>query len=656
MLVTLELAGKRPIYLQPSFVEDAALLLRARVKRDGYLNPFLTLRLTLAGGGQVHMRAQDLLENPLPRSLQITEARFEIHKGLLYYYETLQFEGLESLSEKQARTYFVETETLIHLKRARIYTPERLEGSLSSLAEILDQQGYRDAKVDASDLHRDDRTGAISVRIRVQQGPKFFVRTVREEFFFSDTNAPLQTTVIAPDKPYSRLWQQDFVLSLKTNLYRLGYPDTSVEMKTLQQDAQINRVKMDLLATVRSGPLVRIGGLEFRGQKRTSRALMARRVRVERGELLNPIQVEAGRYRLAKLGIFDSVELDYRPLGPDSRQVIYRVKEGKTIDVSLLLGWGSYELLRGGVEANLNNLWGLAHHANIQAVQSFKSSSGQFLYTIPEWIGRDVDLFFDASALRREEVDFTRLEYGGGTGLHKYLQSASTDASIRYNYRILNALDFSSVQEVATEGLTNPAVGSITIDLKHDRRDNPLYPHRGYKIFLTLETATSYLGGDANFQRVELSTSWHHPLGGGRYLSLGLSQGSDITFGSPANNLPFNSRFFPGGQNSIRGYNEGEASPRNAAGQLVGAETYTLGTVELEQALTPKWSLVVFSDSLGFAHRIQQYPWDTGLFSVGGGVRWHTIIGPVRLEYGYNLNPRPGDPSGTLLFSIGYPF
>jgi outer membrane protein assembly factor BamA len=240
--------------------------------------------------------------------------------------------------------------------------------------------------------------------------------------------------------------------------------------------------------------------------------------------------------------------------------------------------------------------------------------------------------------------------------LHKYFQPAATDVVLRYNYRILNALDFSSVEGVASEGLTNPAVGSITFEAKHDRRDNPLYPRNGYKVFLTLETATEYLGGDANFQRVELSTSWHHPLGGGRYLSLGLSQGADITFGSPANNLPFNSRFFPGGENSIRGYKEGEASPRNPQGQLVGAETYTLGTVEVEQALTAKWSLVVFSDSLGFARRIQQYPWDTGLFSVGGGLRWRTIIGPVRLEYGYNLNPRPGDPTGTLLFSLGYPF
>src|SRR6266581_5977297 len=78
--------------------------------------------------------------------------------------------------------------------------------------------------------------------------------------------------------------------------------------------------------------------------------------------------------------------------------------------------------------------------------------------------------------------------------------------------------------------------------------------------------------------------------------------------------------------------------------------------IEFEQALTPKWSLVLFSDSLGIARRVENYPFDTGLFSVGGGLRWKTIIGPIRMEYGYNLNPRPGDPVGTLQFSLGFPF
>jgi outer membrane protein assembly complex protein YaeT len=655
-LRTVELGGGKPEYFGGTFVEDSALILTARVKRDGFLKPTITIRLKLADGAEMQMTASDLLENPLPRQLRVVKARFHIEKGVLYYYQDLEFSRLKSIPEKQARSYFLETEALFHLKRARIYTPERLKHGISSLTDILDQQGYQNAKAEAKELQLDDKSGAVRVRVDVEEGPKFLVRSVREQLLSEGASQPELLRTIHPDRPYSKLWVQDFSLGLKTNEFQRGYPDASVDIKTLKQEQQQDRILVDLQATVKSGSQVRISGVEFQGYKKTKPWLLKRRVRIQRGELLDPIRVENGRYRLARLGVFDTVGLDYRNVDEHDRSVIYRLKEAKTLNVSLLFGWGSYELLRGGVEATLNNLWGLAHHAEFTAIQSFKSSSGNFLYTVPELIGKDVDLFFNGSALRRIEVDFTRLEYGGGAGLHKYFQSTATDVSGRYNYQILSAQEFSNFQEVASEGLTNPAVGSVIFEIKHDRRDNPLYPHRGYKIFATVETAGRVIGGDANYERVEISSSWHHSFGGGRYISLGLSHGVDVSFGSPANNLPFNKRFFPGGANSIRGYQEGEASPYNSFDQIVGAETYTLGSVELEQALTPSWSIVLFSDSLGYAHSIDNYPFDAGLYSVGVGLRWRTIIGPIRLEYGHNLNPRPQDPSGTLQFSLGFPF
>ena len=178
---------------------------------------------------------------------------------------------------------------------------------------------------------------------------------------------------------------------------------------------------------------------------------------------------------------------------------------------------------------------------------------------MPESIGNDVDVFLNATGLRREEISFTRLEYGGGLGAHKYYKPFATDLTVRYNYQILNASEVNGI--VASEGMTNTRVGAIITEIKHDRRDNPLYPSKGYKVFSTIELATEYLAGDVNYQRIELSSSWHQPLGGGRLLSLGLSHGVVLTVGNPAQDLPFNKRFFPGGQNSIRGYTEGEASP-----------------------------------------------------------------------------------------------
>jgi outer membrane protein insertion porin family len=654
MLSTLELAGNKPEFFSSSFVEDASLILTSRVKRDGYLNPRMDIRLELSDGARLSTDAQKLLETPLPRHLKVVSVRFQIHKGVLYYFRSLDIADLNSVSIKTARSYFFETEPLFSSKHSRAFTPEGLRRGLSSLTDVLDRQGYQDAKAEATNVRTNDHTGAVEVSIKVQEGRKYFIHSIREEFV--GNTQPSQNLTLKTNQPYSRIWLQDFSLGIKTNQYHLGYPDTTVELHTLPPANALGETHKDLVAVVKTGPQVRIGALEFDGGLKTSRRLLKRSVRIAKGELLDPTRVEQGRYRLARLGVFDGIDLSYRSETEQLRDVIFGLQEAKRINVSLLFGWGSYELLRGGVDVEANNLWGLAHHAEVKAIQSFKASSGDFTYTVPELVGRDIDLFVNGTGLRREEISFTRLEYGGGIGLHKYLPAASTDVTTRYSYQILNASDFSAVQEVGSEGLTNPAVGAITTEIKHDRRDNPLYPRRGYKVFLTLETATSYIGGDANYERIELSPSWHHPLGGGLTLSLGFSHGVIDAFGSPANNLPFNKRFFPGGENSIRGFQEGQASPRNQFGQLVGAETFTLGTVELEQALTAKWSLVLFSDNLGFARHLDHYPMDSALFSVGGGIRWRTLIGPIRLEYGRNLNPRPGDPSGTLQFSLGFPF
>jgi outer membrane translocation and assembly module TamA len=289
----------------------------------------------------------------------------------------------------------------------------------------------------------------------------------------------------------------------------------------------------------------------------------------------------------------------------------------------------------------------------LKAIQSFKSTSAEYLYTMPELLGEDFDVFLNASGLRREEIAFTRKEFGGGAGVSRSFPAISTDLSARYNYQVLNA----TRQEIPPEfGLREANVGSLIFDLRHDRRDNPLTPRAGYKIFASMEAASEFLLGDVDFQRMELNVSYHHPLTRLQWIHFGVSHGFITTVSSPATDLPVNRRFFPGGDSSIRGYQFGEAAPRDGNGELVGGETYTIANLEFEQGLTPTWSIVFFFDALGQATSIDQWPVDEGLYSAGLGVRWKSLIGPVRLEYGHNLNPRDEDPSGTLHLSIGFPF
>jgi outer membrane protein insertion porin family len=653
-IATLRPEKERPLYYDANFIEDAALLIFSDLRRGGYLKPHLVVQVTLDDNSTRQFEWAESGREPLPRPLKAHKVRFRVFKGRLYLFESIQFEGLQHLTLDQARAFFVETGTLVPLRSNRIYTPERLRQGLDNLKETLERRGYASNKVEVLELRQDDTNGNVSVRIGVEEGSQFIVRSIRKELYLETTNRLENAVLVTTNSIFSPVWVQDLKRSLKTVYFHQGYPDCSVDVTITNATPESTVKKLDLLVKVFTGPLVALNNVKFEGYKKTRLSTLQRRVRLEESNRLDRVRVEEGRYRLARLGIFDSVELRYDLIDEHERDVVYTVKEGKRLDFSILAGWGSYEMLRGGVELEQFNMFGLAHHSRLRLIQSFRSSSADYNYNVPDFFGHDIDLFLIASGLRRQEVSFVREEYGGGLGARKYFKATSSDLSLRYQYQVLNAAD--TAPGVAVAGLTNASAGTVIAELRHDRRDNPLYPRHGYKVFSHFELGSSYLGGDANYQRYEVATSWVLPLYNGAWMNFGLSHGLVFPMGSREQDLPFDRRFFPGGENSIRGYQEGGASPRDATGQFVGAESCVLGNIEFEQSLTRSISVVLFSDSLGTARDISNYPFNQGLFSVGGGLRWRTLVGPIRLEYGYNLNPRPSDPSGTLHFSMGFPF
>jgi outer membrane protein assembly complex protein YaeT len=649
----LEYQDQPPLFFDADF-EDARLILASRMRDDGYLKPSVAVEIRLEDGTTVKHVWSGTDSESLPRTIRANRVHFRLEPGVHYHYRQILFTGLSVFDQEQARAYFVEAAGLLRLKRNRVFSPERLDRSVANLQTALHQRGYRDAKVSVARLERNDRTGAVIAEIEVIQGHKFVVRSARGEVYFDDASTPSEMRTNALAEVYSRRWAQDYALGIKTNYYRQGYPETAVNLRIVNSETTDEIKFLDLLAEVKTGPPVRVGMVGFEGASRTKISAIRKRVSLRTGLLLDRMEAERGRYRLSRLGGFDRVELDYEPVDTNTWNVTYSLTEGKRMDVSLLFGFGSYDLLRGGIELNQYDLWGRAHYSRLRLVQSFRSSSGDYTYTIPEPFGEGLDLFLNASALRREEVSFVRLEYGGGVGVRKRLVRIGADATLRYNYGILQATDTGS--SFRTIGAEKPTVGEFILDLTHDRRDNPLNPQRGYRLSANLEWASPWLGGEVGFQRAELAASGHLPLGAGRWIHAGVRHGVAATLDRADDNLPFARRFFPGGENSVRGFKEGEASPRDQDGNIIGAETYVSGSVELEQAITPKWSLVGFVDGVGFARDLRDYPGNEKLFSAGGGVRWKTVIGPLRVEYGHNLNPRPKDPRGTWQFSLGCPF
>ncbi len=652
-LKILQAEKQAPPFYSTDFVEDAATLLLGSLRDDGWLQAEVQARLTLRNGAlEVHRWGLDTPPT-IPQPIEAQAVRFQVRRGVRFFYQSLEFEGLRVLEKDEARRFFIPTESLIRLRGFRVFSPAGLRRGISSLTDALELKGYLQAAVAIEEDSRNPTTGAVRIRIRVQEGLPTVVGNVRVHISRPDVADPEERT-LPGGMPYSRFWQQDLVRRLRTEQSQHGHLDVQVNVSTSPPAPGGTNQVVEVEARVDTGPVVRLGQVRLEGLQRTRPSIVRRRIPLPPGEPINAVAAESARQRLYRLGILDHVELHFAPDAPaEVRDAVFELKEGRDMEVNLLLGYGSYEMLRGGAEFEWNNLFGLAHGIRLRGLKSFKSTAGNALYTVPEILGEDLTASAEAKVLLREEISFDREEYGGSAGLSRFLPPLRSTIGLRYNLEFLRATD---VHGDLPSSFQESRVAGFIFDFKHDGRDNPVMPRRGFKLFGNLEVSSDALGANVEYQRLEVSSAWHHQLPWTQILHLGIGHGVAFTPGDPADELPLNRRFFPGGENTVRGYQYGEAAPRNASGDLVGAETYLLGNLELEQPLTPHWSVVAFLDAVGVAEHLDDYPFDEVLWSVGGGIRLRTVVGPVRLEYGYNPDPRPDDPQGTIQFSFGFPF
>ncbi|MBC7366987.1 MAG: BamA/TamA family outer membrane protein [Undibacterium sp.] len=647
------LGDQRSSTLDANAVEDAAFLLMSALSEDGYLKPTIEAELTRTDGTALTVRFEG--ENPaaFPRPLVVRAATFKVHRGVRYHLTSVAITGLTAIEPALGRAFFRDDSTLFSNFTTTPYSPAHLKQATGALRSELRDLGYAEAVLAPPEVKINNTTGAVTLAIAVQEGPRWNVAALALE---GDEAPGVPTFATAPylQKPWSPHWSQDLATAIRRAYYAGGYPDVRVTVAGKPGPDSAGVKPVAVIARVVPGPAVRVGTVRFEGAVRTRPSTLRSRVPLADAAPLNPLKLEEGRYRLSRLGIFDALDLHYEPATGTTRDPVYVVRETRRWDANLLFGYGSYEQWRAGIELQQHNLFGRAHQSQLTLIQSVKSSRGDYTYTVPGLIGEELDGSVKLFGLRRQELAFLRQEYGGTVTLSRPLPWIGAAATAGYTYQRLSSAD----NQLATRALDLSAVNAASLDLAltRDRRDNVLRPHRGYRWFVRTEVADHSLGSEVDYQRLEFGGAWHTPWGRSRWTHIGFTHGVVTSLGSDDRDLPVNKRFYPGGENSIRGYADGEAAPRDAFGAFRGAKSYTLLNLELEQAITKNWSLIVFTDALSTAVTLSNYPFEEQLYSAGLGVRYQTLIGPIRVEYGRNIRPRPQDPSGTLQVSLGFPF
>lgn len=637
-------------------VEDAVFFALSTVAEKGFLNPQIEAEITTRDGNTFTHQFDGDFENLLQRPLAASRVKLRIDRGLRFRFRTVEVSGMAPvLTEREARELVVTPKGLISTGEAEAYTPSRLGAGLSRIELVLRERGFAEAVARVVEETRNEDSGEVDVAIEVELGPRWWVRSVEVDH---EGAAGLKWPEMSTGRQrhWNSNWAQVQVEALRQVFLPRGYPDGEVRVEKFAGEIENNERPVDVTLKVKTGPLVLQGPVQFVNRGDVRPRTLNRRIEAKEGEPLNVLALEQARRRLSRLSAFRRTSFYTSPEEGTVRSPVFAFQPRTRWETSVLAGWGSYEQLRGGFEVAGNNLWRRSHRLRLEAMASLRSQRGDLLYTVPDFAGELIDGSVRFFGLDREEFAFQRQEYGTTVALNRQdLPWVNADGAVSYTFQNLVGSD-NELASRSTDRVESRSA-SVTFSLNRDRRDNQLSPSSGYRWYGQLEVADRALGGEVGYQRAEIGASWHRPLSETHGVSLGLSHGTVWTEGRTNDlNLPVNKRFFPGGEHSFRGVPDGEGSPVDAGGEYVGAKSFTLLNLEFQQALTARFDAVLFVDALAAAARESDSPWADTLYAGGAGLRYDTIIGPVRLEYARMLNPRPVDPSGTWHFSIGFPF
>ena len=420
---------------------------------------------------------------------------------------------------------------------------------------------------------------------------------------------------------------------------------------------------VDLTLQIRKNELVYIEKIEITGNKRTRDKVIRRELELEEGALFSSSGLKKSSNNLRRLGYFETV--DIRPSqgsSPNRMRLDVAVKERNTGSFSAGLGFSSVDSLIASLSLSFKNFMGKGIKLDLSGNVSGNSSKYNISVTEPWLFDNPISGGFDLYNSSRDFPDFS--SYKKGFALRAgmpYRGSRYTRLFAAYRLEeveVFDIQDTSSVFIKAQEGITTTS--SIKATVRHDTRDDAFFPRDGILTSLSVEYAGGALMGDNDYTKYDFNYSKYYGLPWNTALSYRVVMGYVQARGEE--DTPITERYFLGGINTVRGFKSREVGPVDPVqGEHIGGNTMFLFNTEYIFPIGEGQSLkgVLFFDA-GNA-----YTRSPGLgvvdpttlrLGAGGGIRWFSPVGPLRIELGFNLDPKEGEERSVWEFTAGTSF
>lgn len=527
----------------------------------------------------------------------------------------------------------------------------RADGDAPRLLEVLTSAGYYGGSVQPV---VDSRESPAQVTLRVKAGALYAYGTLSVDYgprAAEATQAGLPLAAadlgIKTGLPAEAGPMLDAVDQLEKALEDSGYPAATVTKKRFVVDHQARTLSAQL--TVDLGPKTTYGAVSYHGLQTVDEAYLRRALTLHQGDDWDQQEVEDYRRSLLNEGLFDSVTITGQPLDANGQSDL-RVEAMESEHRTLGAGVSYSTTLGASTRAywEHRNLLGQNEDFRTTAELGMIHSELSTSLRKPHLWERNQTWITEGSLSdsRYEAYDETALTVS--TGLERPLSD---------HWRGSLGVSFEQSEITDVTGQNTSSMLGFPLILSYDQTDSRLDPRQGVRLTLSGTPYSGFYEGPVAFVSLRGDLSSYLPLDQDKRVVVATRVSAGSLLGASRSGIPANRRFYAGGGGSVRGYGYQMAGPLDAEGDPAGGKALLETGFELRLMVTDEIEVVPFIEG-GRAFENTTISGDEEMFwGAGLGFRYHTSIGPLRVDLAMPLDQRTNvDDPWQFYVSLGQAF
>lgn len=436
------------------------------------------------------------------------------------------------------------------------------------------------------------------------------------------------------------------VIGRFTNVFKnLGFAYANIEIHT-----EVDSTQLTADVTIRGliGPKTYIDSIRVMGADLLSKNYVLKEANLHPEQMYSMEKLQEAQQQLFNhhLVQFATISIPEQPKD-STLNLLLRIRENEPRSIALLAGFGTEEKLRGQVSWTHRDAFGQGHRFTVSARASYIEQSINLDYLFPYFYNTKSSIVISPFAQHLLQTNFELLR-AGVTNSYIYRHSQNFTASAAYEFTKNKELSqqFANSLPDTTQKYD---LSSLQFSSYYTEGFGPI--QKGWVIQPYLEISGLFGFATFGFQKLTMDVRRFVELGSSTIFAARVQGGG--LFNVSADSLPNQIRFYLGGTNSVRGWYRQELGPKRAQTNSDGFVRYIpLGgrakfgfNLEIRQSLPflEKFGVAVFLDGGQVWRTLESINSRPLQFGVGGGLRYQSPIGPIRVDVGYKLNPTSED-------------